>query len=337
MWRFVSPFVIQVREADEKEDTVAMPPPQVVLKKGKVLSNLVLVQEIERMEEQKLKSKFPGAPGIFFRCMAQGGWRSLATFSSKIFEQALEGDLDLEVLEVTQPSSRSSILRRITLLCVVSHPWPTFHFLQKRLGKGQKFFDSGDYQMAKQVNFQWFWWSRVHLFLLSVKQSVPLREVQVAWGQGCLSWPNPLAQVSLPEKSKKSPFIQGWLILLRTQFLPGKAPSFRFYQKTWKTTLKESFIISPAGGSWAGAPGFSFSFNFELLSLWFGGGKFVIWRLGPSGLWIDYLRVINPESDFSLLSGRWNSRSASSQPCSGQTTVIQSKKAPPVQKKINNI
>ena len=64
MWRFVSPFVIQVREADEKEDTVAMPPPQVVLKKGKVLSNLVLVQEIERMEEQKLKSKFPGAPGI---------------------------------------------------------------------------------------------------------------------------------------------------------------------------------------------------------------------------------------------------------------------------------
>ena len=66
MWRFVSPFVIQVREADEKEDTVAMPPPQVVLKKGKVLSNLVLVQEIERMEEQKLKSKFPGAPGIFF-------------------------------------------------------------------------------------------------------------------------------------------------------------------------------------------------------------------------------------------------------------------------------
>ena len=54
----------QVREADEKEDTVAMPPPQVVLKKGKVLSNLVLVQEIERMEEQKLKSKFPGAPGI---------------------------------------------------------------------------------------------------------------------------------------------------------------------------------------------------------------------------------------------------------------------------------
>ena len=264
--------------------------------------------------------------------MAQGGWRSLATFSSKIFEQALEGDLDLEVLEVTQPSSRSSILRRITLLCVVSHPWPTFHFLQKRLGKGQKFFDSGDYQMAKQVNFQWFWWSRVHLFLLSVKQSVPLREVQVAWGQGCLSWPNPLAQVSLPEKSKKSPFIQGWLILLRTQFLPGKAPSFRFYQNTWKTTLKESFIISPAGGSWAGAPGFSFSFNFELLSLWFGGGKFVIWRLGPSGLWIDYLRVINPESDFSLLSGRWNSRSASSQPCSGQTTVIQSKKAPPVQK-----
>ena len=168
--------------------------------------------------------------------------------------------------------------------------WVMFCSLQKRLGKGQKFFDSGDYQMAKQVNFQWFWWSRVHLFLLSVKQSVPLREVQVAWGQGCLSWPNPLAQVSLPEKSKKSPFIQGWLILLRTQFLPGKAPSFRFYQNTWKTTLKESFIVSPAGGSWAVAPGFGFSFNFELLSLWFGGGKFVILRLGPSGLWIEDLR-----------------------------------------------
>ena len=27
---------------------------------------LCLVQEIERMEEQKLKSKFPGAPGVFF-------------------------------------------------------------------------------------------------------------------------------------------------------------------------------------------------------------------------------------------------------------------------------
>ena len=34
-------------EASEQEDTVAMPPPQ----------------ELERREEQKLKSKFPGAPG----------------------------------------------------------------------------------------------------------------------------------------------------------------------------------------------------------------------------------------------------------------------------------
>ena len=34
-------------EAREQEDTVAMPPPQ----------------ELERREEQKLKSKFPGAPG----------------------------------------------------------------------------------------------------------------------------------------------------------------------------------------------------------------------------------------------------------------------------------
>ena len=46
----LKPLASQVREADEKEDTVAMPPPQ----------------EIERMEEQKLKSKFPGAPGNVF-------------------------------------------------------------------------------------------------------------------------------------------------------------------------------------------------------------------------------------------------------------------------------
>ena len=64
------------------------------------------------------------------------------------------------------------------------------------------------------------------------------------------------------------------------------------------------------------------------------------WReicyLKTRAFWVvnwGFKRVINPESDFSLLSGRWNSRSASSQPCSGQTTVIQSKKAPPVQKK----
>jgi len=75
----------EVREADEKEDTVAMPPPQ----------------EIERMEEQKLKSKFPGAPGLGGRPGLGGAGGHSA-------------------------------------------------FLQKRLGKGQKFFDSGDYQMAKQ-------------------------------------------------------------------------------------------------------------------------------------------------------------------------------------------
>jgi len=74
-------------EAGESSDTVAMPPPQ----------------EIERMEEQKLKSKFPGAPGL-------GGGRP-----------GLGG-----------AGGHSA-------------------FLQKRLGKGQKFFDSGDYQMQKQA------------------------------------------------------------------------------------------------------------------------------------------------------------------------------------------
>merc|ERR1719414_632137 len=58
-------------------------------------------QEIERIEEQKLKSKFPGAPGL-------GGRPGLGG-----------------------TGGHSA-------------------FLQKRLGKGQKYFDSGDYQMAKQ-------------------------------------------------------------------------------------------------------------------------------------------------------------------------------------------
>merc|ERR1719290_754253 len=53
--------------------------------------------EIEKQEEQKLKSKFPGLPA---RPAAGGGGHSA--------------------------------------------------FLQKRLAKGQKYFDSGDYQMAKQ-------------------------------------------------------------------------------------------------------------------------------------------------------------------------------------------
>jgi len=73
-------------EARESSDTVAMPPPQ----------------EIERMEEQKLKSKFPGAPGLAGGRPGLGGAGGHSAF------------------------------------------------LQKRLGKGQKFFDSGDYQMARQ-------------------------------------------------------------------------------------------------------------------------------------------------------------------------------------------
>ena len=72
----------EVGEVNSDKDTAAMPPPP-----QKV--------NIEKTEEQKLKSKFPalgGRPG--------GGGQSA--------------------------------------------------FLQKRLGKGQKYFDSGDYQMAKQ-------------------------------------------------------------------------------------------------------------------------------------------------------------------------------------------
>ena len=73
----------EVGEVNSDKDTAAMPPPP-----QKVI-------DIEKTEEQKLKSKFPalgGRPG--------GGGQSA--------------------------------------------------FLQKRLGKGQKYFDSGDYQMAKQ-------------------------------------------------------------------------------------------------------------------------------------------------------------------------------------------
>ena len=47
-------------EASEQEDTVAMPPPQ----------------ELERREEQKLKSKFPGAPGGW-QGVKDGGWSDL--------------------------------------------------------------------------------------------------------------------------------------------------------------------------------------------------------------------------------------------------------------------
>merc|ERR1719515_103014 len=71
------------QEGETGDDSAAMPPPP------------EKPVEIEKMEEQKLKSKFPaigGRPG--------GGGQSA--------------------------------------------------FLQKRLGKGQKYFDSGDYQMAKQ-------------------------------------------------------------------------------------------------------------------------------------------------------------------------------------------
>merc|ERR1712050_349566 len=80
-----SKVIVEEQEGGEEtaDDSAVMPPPP------------EKAVEIEKMEEQKLKSKFPaigGRPG--------GGGHSA--------------------------------------------------FLQKRLGKGQKYFDSGDYQMAKQ-------------------------------------------------------------------------------------------------------------------------------------------------------------------------------------------
>merc|ERR1712059_117265 len=74
-------------EVVENTEKTMMPPPSQKI-------------EIERQEEQKLKSKFPGMPAAGGRPGLGGGGHSA--------------------------------------------------FLQKRLGKGQKYFDSGDYQMAKQ-------------------------------------------------------------------------------------------------------------------------------------------------------------------------------------------
>ena len=61
-------------------------------------------------------------------------------------EQVWVVGLDLVELGVTLLSFRLIFLktRRLNM------------FLQKRLGKGQKFFDSGDYQMAKQVFLEFF-------------------------------------------------------------------------------------------------------------------------------------------------------------------------------------
>jgi len=77
---------------EECEQSEEMPPPAAPTSQQKA--------ELERIEEQKLKTKFPGVPS---RPMAGGGGGHSA-------------------------------------------------FLQKRLAKGQKYFDSGDYQMAKQKN-----------------------------------------------------------------------------------------------------------------------------------------------------------------------------------------
>ena len=76
-------------EKSPSPESMVMPPPAEPSKQQKV--------ELEKIEEQKLKSKFPGLPA---RPLAGGGGHSA--------------------------------------------------FLQKRLTKGQKYFDSGDYQMAKQ-------------------------------------------------------------------------------------------------------------------------------------------------------------------------------------------
>lgn len=80
---------MDAKKVIEEEGGEEMPPPAAPTQQEKA--------DIEKLEEQKLKSKFPSMPS---RPMGGGGGHSA--------------------------------------------------FLQKRLAKGQKYFDSGDYQMAQQ-------------------------------------------------------------------------------------------------------------------------------------------------------------------------------------------
>ena len=104
--------VIQEESEEVDEDAAAMPPPP-----EKAI-------DIEKAEEQKLKSKFPGKP--------QPSHLSLP-FHSNIHCQG-------------------QLLMTCYISAIGGRPGGGGQsaFLQKRLGKGMKYFDSGDYQMAKQ-------------------------------------------------------------------------------------------------------------------------------------------------------------------------------------------
>ena len=99
--------VVEGETGTKDEDSAAMPPPA-----EKAI-------EIEKMEEQKLKSKFPG--------------ELLFSFT-------------------TRPASLNLFKYFFQFSAIGGRPGGGGQsaFLQKRLGKGQKYFDSGDYQMAKQ-------------------------------------------------------------------------------------------------------------------------------------------------------------------------------------------
>ena len=114
-----SKVIVEEGEGETADDSAAMPPPP-----EKAL-------EIEKMEEQKLKSKFPGT--------TDKSWQHtyiICVWCSNVFPGPCPGYLPNLIL----------------LSAIGGRPGGGGQsaFLQKRLGKGQKYFDSGDYQMAKQ-------------------------------------------------------------------------------------------------------------------------------------------------------------------------------------------
>ena len=116
--------IAEEKEEETADDSASMPPPP------------EKAVEIEKMEEQKLKSKFPGNR----RVKGWGGSSIIVRWQAIVFciqSLALKSWLYLNAGSISAIGGR---------------PGGGGHsaFLQKRLGKGQKYFDSGDYQMAKQ-------------------------------------------------------------------------------------------------------------------------------------------------------------------------------------------
>ena len=182
-------------------------------------------QEIERMEEQKLKSKFPGAPGKVFGWWMRDCWQ----------RQDSNGWTGLGGRPGLGGSGGHSAFLQVNFL---SQSRVLTCFLQKRLGKGQKFFDSGDYQMAKQV-FLWFVkvmfesCKVVELFSFSCHWNVIRKNSGGPRSHGgqsaCLGSANRHRLVSpKSEPLIMCSFLQEWLILPLIPFQPGKAPSSRY-------------------------------------------------------------------------------------------------------------